>query len=74
MTEQKYDATYYSKRGKAVVHVIAPKGVSEEENQRRIQELRKIEWEVWNSFPVEKRLAINARWEAQQQAEKNGAG
>jgi hypothetical protein len=74
MTEQKYDATYYSKRGKAVVHIIAAKNITPEENKRRIQELRRLEWEAWNTLSVEDRLKWNAKWEAQQQAEKNGDG
>lgn len=56
--ERKYDATY--KFRKAVVHVVAPAAMTEEEKQKRICEFHHAAWEAWNSLSEQKRLEINA--------------
>lgn len=55
---QQYDATY--KFNNATVHVVAPSPMSEEELQRRIADMHRTGWAIWNSFSVEQRLRINA--------------
>lgn len=57
-----YDATY--KIGKTTVHVVAPKGMSEEEKQRILAEFHKAGWAIWNSLPLEKREEINKACES----------
>lgn len=57
--ERKYDATYRFPGSKAVVHVIAPPPMSEEEKEKKIRAFYKAAWAAWNSLPEEERLKIN---------------
>ncbi|MDD4601309.1 hypothetical protein SDC9_08917 [bioreactor metagenome] len=57
--DRSYDATYYSKIGKAVVHVVAPSPMSSDEFEKRLREFHHTAWVVWNSLSVEERLKLN---------------
>ncbi len=57
--ENKYDATYYSNKGKSVVHVISPSFMTAEELDKRIQEFHYAGWKAWNSLSLEKRIMLN---------------
>lgn len=61
--EKKYDATYYSKTGKAVIHVIAPPPMTEEAKEKILREFYRHAWNAWNLLPVEERLRINAEYD-----------
>lgn len=52
-----YDATY--KIGKSTVHVVAPKGMSDEEIEKVMAEFHRAGWAIWNSFSTEKKQEIN---------------
>lgn len=60
-----YAATYHSKTGKAVVHVVAPPPMSEAQKATVLQEFYKHAWAAWNLMPVEQRLRINAEYESE---------
>ncbi|WP_378953844.1 hypothetical protein [Pelosinus sp. sgz500959] len=57
--EPKYNATYYSKTGKSVVHVVAPALVTTEELEKQIREFHYAGWKAWNSLSLEECLRMN---------------
>lgn len=59
--EEKYDATYHSKAGDSIVHVVAPGPMSEEELEKRIREFHHAGWKAWNSLSIQKRLLLNGK-------------
>ena len=63
--EQKYAATYHSKTGKAVIHIVAPPPMTEEQRQAILSDYYRAGWAIWNSLSVEEQLRINAEYESQ---------
>lgn len=57
--EQKYAATYRFPGSKAVVHVVAPAPMTEEELSRRKLEFDRACWRLWESLSVDARLKMN---------------
>jgi len=45
--DKRYDATYQF--GNTTVHVVAPK-ITEEENQRRLDEIQRVAWVLWEGI------------------------
>lgn len=47
VAKARYDATYQF--GNTTVHVVAPK-ITEEENQRRLDEIQRVAWVLWEGI------------------------
>ena len=45
--DEQYDATYQF--GNTTVHIVAPK-ITEEENQRRLDEIQRVAWVLWEGI------------------------
>lgn len=58
--EQEYAATYRFPDSKAVVHVVAPLPLTEEEKENVLREFHLAGWAAWNSLSPEERRQINA--------------
>ncbi|MGM7685162.1 hypothetical protein ACSVDA_23955 [Cytobacillus sp. Hm23] len=65
--KKEYLATY--KFGKTVVKIVAPPPMTEEENQRRIQDFYNALWDIWDSLSVEEQLKLNAEIEEEKRLE-----
>lgn len=40
---------------------VIPPTISQKERERRIIELQKVAWSIWESLPIEKKLEINKK-------------
>ncbi|WP_201259773.1 hypothetical protein [Tissierella sp. P1] len=54
--KKKYDATY--KLGDAIVHVVAPPPMTEEENERILSEFHQAGYEIWKNLSAEEKLRL----------------
>ncbi|MDU5081205.1 hypothetical protein [uncultured Tissierella sp.] len=56
MKKEKYDATY--KLGDAIVHVVAPPPMSEEEKEKILDEFHQAGFEIWRKLSPEKKQEL----------------
>ena len=56
-----YDETL--KLGNTTVHIVYP-SITEEEKERRVREMYRTAWTIWNTLSVERRIQINTECQA----------
>lgn len=62
----KYAVTY--RMGKVVVNIVAPPPITEAEKERILREYQRHFLKGWNALSVERRLAINVKYETDKQS------
>lgn len=58
----KYAATYRSRKGKAIIHIVAPPPMSGEQKARLLADFYAAAWAGWNALSVDERQKINAEF------------
>lgn len=69
--ERKYDATYYSKTGKAVVHMVAPPSMTTEEIEAVLSNYRRVFRMWWDSLSIEAQLEFNNKAEREKRGDSS---
>ena len=61
--EPRYDATYHSKTGNSIIHVVCPSSMTGEEVEEGIRKFHNAGWKAWNGLSANERLRLNGEVE-----------